>query len=406
MSFLATCRTASLLFASWSLVCSTAALAAAPPETLLSDNFKFLKPGWGKGGPQFYAKDDAIVMTPEVGTGRIQLYDQPVEGDLDIRVEVAQTLGGTDSIAGLTFWAADYDNCLLVAIDSAGQLAVKNYIAGVRGLPCPLRPVVGLRKGLGKTNELRVVTRGHRFHVYVNGAWVLSMRGFPPAGPSKFGLYGQSIGEQYIWKFTNYLVRRASVENDGDARDPAILLADNFDTLDVGWGAPDDQVVARDRRLVVDPIPGGARRVTYRTTRFKDADIQATVKNLRNGATESAGLLFWSDGADNFNLAAINDGKISFFRTEKGKTSKTGSVADPVIKQGDGAENSIRIVIRAGAAEISVNGKHVAKITGGMPEAGGLIGFYAEGADAGGSTWEFSDFQVRKPEPAAEEKQK
>ena len=64
-------------------------------------------------------------------------------------------------------------------------------------------------KGIGRVNELRVVTQGKTATVYVNEKQAASIETDAlPEGGSKIGLYAGSGSEPYSWSFSDLVVRK------------------------------------------------------------------------------------------------------------------------------------------------------------------------------------------------------
>lgn len=373
--------------------------AAEQPAVLFADDFATLQGGWGKASESLFVADNKLVMKMPAGVARIQLYQEPLGEELDIRVNLTEVAGGAEAMAGVAVWAKDPDNCYLVGLTSAGDVVVKSFVQGERSLPLPATSSPAIRQGLQKSNEVRVVIRDRLLSVYINGARTVTMRGFPPEGPTKFGLYGQSLAVPHTWAFANLSVRRPPSSNESaPSPDPSVLLNEPFAELDPGWGAPSEVVSVRDDRLVLEPLANTYFAALYSGAKFKDADTQITLVERTGDAPAGAGLIFWGVDQRNYALAMLKEGTLSVGRVTDGVLKNNASVADPVIKRGVANENVIRVVTVDDVAKVFVNGKEMASISGSVPKSGGKIGAYAQATKNARHTWEFSKLQVRKPE--------
>ena len=372
--------------------------AAEQQDVLYADGFITMDAGWGKSSDNFFVAERRLVMKMPKEGGRIQLYQMPFDKDADVRVNVTEVTGGTEAMGGVAVWAKDDENCYVIGLTSAGELVIKTFTDDERNLPLPATASSAVRKGLGKSNELRVVTRGKTLTVFVNGAQVVTMRGFTFAEPAKIGIYGQSLGVPHTWAFSNLSVRRAPTSDDAAATaDPSLLLDEKFASLDPGWGPPDSVASVRDDRMVLELEAGNAYLQSYSGTRFKDADIEIAITDRAGSGPAAAGLVFWMVDPKNYAVVTFKGGIVSIGRVSAGARKNNAQVADPLITKGPGTDNVIRVVTQGESARISVNGKEMGTISGNPPKGGGRVGAYVEAAADAGHTWEITKLQVRKP---------
>jgi hypothetical protein len=94
----------------------------------------------------------------------------------------------------------------MARVRADGRFSVGRRMHGQWLSPVYLQARAEVHKGVGQVNALRVVTSGKSAAVYVNDALVVTMRGFPPAGPSKIGVYGESGDDPVIWAFSELSV--------------------------------------------------------------------------------------------------------------------------------------------------------------------------------------------------------
>lgn len=178
-----------------------------------------------------------------------------------------------------------------------------------------------------------------------------------------------------------------------------ILFADDFATLDPGWGEPDDEFLgAHNKKLIFEPAQARTEYRLHEGHKFEDADIRVKVTQASGEPPRGAGVAFWCDKFRGYVATLESNGD---FRVVK----ITGTPLSPAVKQtpaeavkkGLNQVNQLRVVTKGKTATIYVNGQQVASFKGSPPEGGGRVGLYAT-SGAVPCRWEFSDFVVRKPE--------
>ena len=109
------------------------------------------------------------------------------------------------------FWAKDYSSYYVLWFDASGSVGVLRK-AGDRWLyPLPPHTHVAVNKGIGQSNELRVVLHGNDADLYVNEHRVGSITGQPVAGGSQVGLRAEGAIPNHtntVWEFSNYVVSK------------------------------------------------------------------------------------------------------------------------------------------------------------------------------------------------------
>ena len=168
------------------LLAVTAGVAA---KVLFEDKFTSLDPSWGAPGPIMDVKDGKLIITPEKNTSQTILnqanvFPNDAEGSFAMTYvkAPAPTWG-----SGLVFWARDYNEYYAVLINAEGWFAVQRYVAGRYLLPVAWRESEAIKKGEGAENQVKVVTKGNKATVSVNGKEVISLSGQPPQGGALTG---------------------------------------------------------------------------------------------------------------------------------------------------------------------------------------------------------------------------
>jgi hypothetical protein len=164
----------------------TAGLAG---KVLFEDKFTSLDPSWGAPGPIMDVKDGKLIITPTINTSQTILNQANVlpndaEGSFAMTFvkAPAPTWG-----SGLVFWAKDYNEYYAILINAEGWFAVQRYVSGRYLLPVAWRESEAIKKGEGAENQVKVVTKGNKATIFVNGKEVISISGQPPQGGSLVG---------------------------------------------------------------------------------------------------------------------------------------------------------------------------------------------------------------------------
>lgn len=168
------------------LLAVTASLAS---KVLFEDKFTSLDPSWGAPGPAMNVKDGKLIITPEMNTTQTVLNQANVFPN-DSEGSFAMTFVKTPAPgwgSGLVFWARDYNEYYTVLINAEGWFAVQRYVAGRYLLPVAWRESDAIKQGEGAENQIKVVTKGDKATVFINGKEIISLSGQPPQGGTLVG---------------------------------------------------------------------------------------------------------------------------------------------------------------------------------------------------------------------------
>jgi hypothetical protein len=183
--------------------------SADDASVLLSDDFATLDPAWGESDAYMSVSGNKLNLAPRAGKSYSTFYQGNLFDDADITVKVSLTSGGTDEDAGIVFWGTDLSNYYCACVSPDGRVGVMRNEKGTWLYPLQGKVFDAVIKGVGQTNELRVVTKGKTATVYVNGTQVVSLKGFPPANGSQIGLHAESgDSAPYTWAFSDFVVRK------------------------------------------------------------------------------------------------------------------------------------------------------------------------------------------------------
>lgn len=168
------------------LMAVTASLAS---NVLFEDKFTALDPAWGAAGSTMDVKDGKLIITPEMNStqtvlNQANVFPNDAEGSFTMTFvkAPAPTWG-----SGLVFWAKDYNEYYALLLNVDGWFAVQRYVAGRYLLPVAWRESGAIKQGEGAENQIKVVTKGNKATVFINGKEVISLSGQPPQGGTLIG---------------------------------------------------------------------------------------------------------------------------------------------------------------------------------------------------------------------------
>lgn len=190
-----------------SLTSSLAARAAEKGEVQFEDNFESLDPGWGEGSTSYGVENGKFYLALEPQTWQTVLNQANVFTEIDATVSatVAKCDTPDNGAVGLVFWAQDYANYYALLVTPEGRFGVVRHASGNRLLMAvPWKANDAVKKGIGETNELRVVTKEHVATLYVNGSQVATFKGQHPQGGELVGFMAESWSKEGTrFEFTN-----------------------------------------------------------------------------------------------------------------------------------------------------------------------------------------------------------
>jgi len=158
-------------------------------KVLFEDKFTSLDPSWGAPGPIMDAKDGKLTITPQKNTTQTILNQANVFPN-DMEATYAMTYVKAPAPtwgSGLVFWARDYNEYYAVLVNAEGWFGVQRHIAGRFLLPVAWRQSDAIKTGVGAENQVKVVTKGNKATISINGKEVISLSGQPPEGGTLIG---------------------------------------------------------------------------------------------------------------------------------------------------------------------------------------------------------------------------
>jgi hypothetical protein len=195
------------------LVCAlTAAADPCPGSVILQNQFAGPSPNWDISAT---ANSKAALQNGQYvtsfinqNTARIELYAGDVYGDVNLcaTVSTPATDKPLDQVAGLVFWAADYNSYYMLMINPISGMWEVLHMAGGRYLtPSPFQASTAIKTGVGTSNTLQVQMRGTTATIIINGTTVGTVSGAPPTGGGQIGFYVQSASTAATnWQISDF----------------------------------------------------------------------------------------------------------------------------------------------------------------------------------------------------------
>jgi hypothetical protein len=187
-------------------------LACKGSQVLLEDNFATLDPAWGDVNANLSVANGKLVVQPEINSSYVLLNQANIFEDIDACVRLTQVKSDDPTYsAGLIFWAKDSSDYYYFLVTSDGWYAVKRWVNQRSLSPVPWRESPAINKGLGQTNQLRVVTKGTQATLYVNDTELVSFKGQPPQGGGFVGVIAfssEKATNKNVWEFSELKVTK------------------------------------------------------------------------------------------------------------------------------------------------------------------------------------------------------
>lgn len=169
----------------------------ASGEVLFSDAFEEHDPTWGPKDARVSIGNGVAELTPVPGTSTFRWNKAFVFDDIDACASVRlsrPTTDSTTSYAGLMFWVQDDRNFYEAVLAPNGYFTVARVVDGKAQDKRPVEwtKLKVAETGAKESNTLRVVTKGDKVTLLVNGTEVASFTGEPPDEPSYVGVLAAS----------------------------------------------------------------------------------------------------------------------------------------------------------------------------------------------------------------------
>lgn len=182
-------------------------------EVLFADAFQTHDPTWGPKDARLSIDNGEAVLSPVPGTRTLRWNKAFVFDDIDACASVRlakNTTDSTTSYAGLIFWVEDDRNFYQAVLAPNGYFTVARVVDGEaqEKRPVDWTKVDVAETGAKETNTLRVMTKGNKVTILVNGKEVASFEGEAPVDPSYVGLLAASASSRKgdTWTVSDFRV--------------------------------------------------------------------------------------------------------------------------------------------------------------------------------------------------------
>jgi hypothetical protein len=175
------------------------AIACEGAKVRYEDHFaaKGLDPSWGTFGDELTVENGRMVIRPQPAMVYWQTNDLATYGDVDFcaDVTIVDSVAPDEVLAGLLFWYVDDDNLYALEVDASGHASIWRRAGGDWREVVPWGETDLVPMGDGKTDHLRVVTKGKTATAYINGVKLdeFTADAVPPQGQS-VGVIAGSAG--------------------------------------------------------------------------------------------------------------------------------------------------------------------------------------------------------------------
>ena len=180
-----------------------------------------------------------------------------------------------------------------------------------------------------------------------------------------------------------------------------VLFEDKFTALDPAWGAAGPIMDVKDGKLIITPEMSTSQTVLNQGNVFpNDAEGSFAMTFVKAPAPGwGSGLVFWARDYNEYYAVLMNpEGWFAVQRYVAGRYLLPVAWRESdAIKQGEGAENQVKVVTKANKATVFINGKEVISLSGQPPQGGTLIGFKVASGPEGSNSVAFSNFKLVQP---------
>jgi hypothetical protein len=394
-----------------------AAAATCPGNVVFQDSFASVNPSLDVASyPQSKITiqgGTAVASLLQPGTmARTEEYWGTRYGDVNVCVTVGTvaTDKAENELGGVIFWAVDYSSLYVFQVNfTSGQFDVAQRLANGQWGPAALAWTASpaIVQGMGKTNALRVQTKGSTATLFINDQQVGTFNGTVPAGGGQVGFYGQGDGTDTL-QFTNFAVASAQSATPlpASATCPGtVIFQDKFldgdPAMNIQASASVQGGVEAGKGQITLLQASYGQAVQYAGFQFGDANICATFNTLPTDKAENqmAGIEFWATDYANIYSFLINptNGQFQFAEKVGGVwTIIVNSTPNVAVARGMGKTNMLRVQTKGNMASLYINNQLVESFSAPPPAGGGVVGFYTQSDSSftAKETWQISNLTV------------
>lgn len=190
----------------WSIEASaivfTLAIGVAPGfacgagKIIFEDKFQTLDQSWGiaSDDKSFFVDAGTVVLRPDASYLKWPLSQSDYYGDVNVcaEINIVDTPSPDQTLAGVLFWAADYDNMYLFNVSSLGTFSVQRRTHGKWLTPIHWTATSSIKQGTNQWNELEIQTRGNQATFLINKTQLGQINGSAPDGGGLVGVVAES----------------------------------------------------------------------------------------------------------------------------------------------------------------------------------------------------------------------
>jgi hypothetical protein len=174
------------------------------------------------------------------------------------------------------------------------------------------------------------------------------------------------------------------------------VLTDPLTSWPLNFGAQGSSMLLKDGFVHITMPTGGVNWTTYAGFNFTDQDSSVTITPKTPGS--DAGLIFWATGPSDFYFFGVSDtaGTFGIYRhvAATGWQPIVPFMANPNVKTGAGAVNTLRLVTKGNLVSLFVNGQAIGKLQIQAPPAGGTVGIIGESSTKNPWDYAYSNLTV------------
>lgn len=373
-------------------------------EVLLEDDFSSLDPSLKNEGIVSIA-DNVLSIKLTKGHWWDPIYSAMLFEDADIsaKVRLPDPTAEMGAAAGIVFWALNGDDFYLLQFSDSGTCSVARATPEGWTYPMSWRNTEALKIDPEEWNDLRIVTVGRRATVYLNGEKLGTFKGRPPAGGGVVGFYASAGTEDAQADFSALKVTEPPADALGaEPDDPNVILSDNFEMLDAGWGVEAGWFGVKDGHLFIQFGAKEQYNALYMSEQFTDIDVAVKVKMVdgKDDAYCGGAITFWATDAstDFWQFEMYDNGNFGVFRRVGDQWRDVMKLQAPLeaAKFDPTGANELRVVTVGRKATFYINGVEVGTLMGQPPKEKWYFGLFGEAGDAP-VTHEFSEVVVKDP---------
>ena len=189
------------------------ALACKGTEVIFEDNFATLDPAWGDPSDRQSVKDGKLIISNDTNSGSSVLnqgniFSEDIDFCVTAKLTKADDESGGPATAGILFWGKDYGDYYYLYV-GGGKFTVARWVGGRWLYPVSGRENAAIKKGVGESNHLRVVTKGDQAVIYINDTEMVTFKGKVPQGGGLIGVRGEgAVKSPSVWEFSDLKVTK------------------------------------------------------------------------------------------------------------------------------------------------------------------------------------------------------